>query len=148
MSSASNNCCLRNSTTISGDGGADFSVTRGEWSRSEKFTAIIKIQIAASAAHAFGCGQKMLASCWLKVPKSEARAGGRKATLAAVRISPRQARGISRNGWQLKRCSNSSGFIKNLAAKKRKRRKKNFAFAAGLFDFVTFVHFRGYLISS
>jgi hypothetical protein len=35
-----------------------------------------------------------------------------------------------------------------LAAKKRRRRKMDFALATGLSGFVTFVHFCGYLISS
>ncbi len=67
MSSANSRCCCRSSTITSGDGGADFSASLGEESRMEKFTAKIKIQTAASPAHALGCGQNKVESCWLKV---------------------------------------------------------------------------------
>jgi len=56
-SSAKSRCCCRSSTSTSGVVGADFSALRGAESRMEKFTARIKIQTAASPAHAFGCGQ-------------------------------------------------------------------------------------------
>src|ERR1035437_8806980 len=51
-SSANIRCCFFNSTITSGDGGADFSASLGVVSRMEKFTAKIKIQTAASPAHA------------------------------------------------------------------------------------------------
>jgi len=108
MSSASKSCCCRNSTIISGDGGADFSATRGDGSRREKFTARIKIQTAARPAHAFGCGQNRLASCWLKVARNEACGVGRAADRAAARISARHSCGTGRSGWRCKRSSNWS----------------------------------------
>jgi len=63
MSSASSFCCFRNSTITSGDGGADRTAVRGDASRMEKFTANMKIQIAARPAQARGCGQNKFESC-------------------------------------------------------------------------------------
>ena len=54
INSASIRCCCFSSTMTSGDGGAAFSAMTGDLSRTEKSTAKIRIQTAASPAHALG----------------------------------------------------------------------------------------------
>jgi hypothetical protein len=87
---------------------------RAAGSRVAKFNAMMPIQTAAKPAHALGCGQKKLVSCWLKVASFEERgveywAGA--AACAVDKISARHSVGTGRKGWRESFCSKSSGFI-------------------------------------
>jgi len=107
--------CFFSSTITSGEGGENFSATFCDLSRVEKFSVKMKIQMAASAAHALGCGQKMVESRAAKVEGQ--RLSCRRLSIldprpiAAAKISARHSPGIFFSGWREIFCSKFSIFV-------------------------------------
>ena len=106
-SSANKIFCCFNSATTSGDGGKTFSAIIGVLSLNEKFNAKIKTQTAASAAHAFGFGQKSSRRLDATVAPNVNSRTFRRFTSAATRISARHSLGIFRSDCREIFCSSS-----------------------------------------